>query len=86
MDQNDATKAQILEHLLHDIHKKYQSFREDVVNAFEILNNNQLEQRIKLDMMHLSKQLHGGLRKAYGLKSYALFKKLMENIVGLVLA
>ena len=48
IDQNDGLRTRILGKTFYDIKKKYAAFREDHINAREILFNNALEQEKKL--------------------------------------
>lgn len=48
IDQNDGLRTRILGKTFYDIKKKYRGFKEDHINAKEILFNNTLEQEKKL--------------------------------------
>lgn len=43
IDQNDGLRTKILGRTFYDIKKQYMNFREDYINAKEILFNNSLE-------------------------------------------
>ena len=70
----------ILEDLLYNIKTKYSLFREDIINAHELVNNPHLDQQDKLAMRQKHIEFHSSIRKVYGNKSYTIMKTLMTNM------
>lgn len=81
IDGNDSLRAIILENLLFDIKTKFYTYKKDMQNQEEILNNTALDQQSKLMMMNDHKKFHQVLRKTYNPKSYPIFKHIMEFVV-----